>query len=391
MYYTDIIERLAQAGTDKWAVHAEARSMIAAGQDVIEMAIGEPDVAPPEALVDSTISALRSGRTGYAPSTGVPGLRDALATRYTRTTGRRIDAEQIMCFPGTQTALYVVLRAIVGPGDHVLVGDPMYATYEPVIASCGGTVRPVVLRPENGFRIDVADLEANITPRTRAILLNTPHNPTGATLTAADVEAISRLALEHDLWLVSDEVYEELIFAGTSFYSPLARLEVADRVVVVNSISKSHAAPGLRSGWCVGPAEFCEQIRPLSEAVLFGNQPFIADATAEAVTRSSPVATGMAQRFAARAKRLAELVHTETGLRVHLPEAGMFALIDVASTGMDGKTYAYDLLRNGGVGVLPGASFGASLDGWVRVALTRPDEQFDLGCQRIVAHALARG
>ena len=159
-----------------------------------------------------------------------------------------------MCLPGTQTALYAVLRALVGPGDEVLVGDPMYATYEGVVAATGATVVPVPLRPEHGFRMQAADVAARITPRTRVLFLNTPHNPTGAVLTRQDVRALGAVARAHDLWIVSDEVYEEMVFDGGAFASPLDEADLADRTVVIASISKSHAAPGFRSGWCVGPA-----------------------------------------------------------------------------------------------------------------------------------------
>lgn len=391
MKYTDTVARLDEEGPDSWALYRRAKRIIADGGDVIEMAIGEPDIETPSFIVEAAIDALRRGRTGYSESLGELNLRAALADRYTRSTGQPIGPDQVACFPGTQTALYTVMQAIAGPGDDVLLGDPMYATYRPVIASCGSNVLAVPVRPERGFRIDPADIANAITPSTSAILLNTPHNPTGAVLTAKDIREIGAIATEHDVWLVVDEVYEELVFEGTTFCSPLSQPDLADRTIVVNSISKSHAAPGFRSGWCVASASFCERIRPLSEALLFGNQPFIADATAVAVSSPSPVAAGMAERFAARADRLAALLHAETKLRVNRPAAGMFALVDVSAYAADGACYGADLLDNGGVVVLPGSSFGGSLTHWVRVSLTQSDEAFDEGCQRIITHARRLG
>lgn len=361
--------------------------MVADGHDVIGMAIGEPDIATPEYIVEATVDALRNGRTEYSPSLGESNLRTALSQRYTRSTGQPIGADRIACFPGTQTALYVVMRAIAGPGDDVVLGDPMYATYRPVIAASGANPVAVPLRAERGFRIDPSDISAAVTAATSAILLNTPHNPTGAVLTTEDIREIGEIAIEYDVWLVVDEVYEELIFDGAPFCSPLAQPDLADRTIVVNSISKSHAAPGFRSGWCVAPSEFCERMQPLTEAVLFGNQPFIADGTAVAVASPSPVATAMAERFAARADRMITRLHDETALRVNRPAAGMFALVDVSALGLDGAEYAADLLDTAGVAVLPGSSFGCSLDQWVRVSLTCDDEAFDEGCRRMVEHA----
>jgi arginine:pyruvate transaminase len=389
MKFTDAISRLEAAGTDSWGIYRRAQEKRAQGQHIIGMAIGEPDIPTPDAIIESTIQSLQAGRTNYAPSLGDPDLRTALAARYTRTTGRTISPDQIACLPGTQTALYMVMSTIAGPGNDVIVGDPMYATYGPVLAACGATARSVPLRAEAGFRIDADDIAERLTPNTTALLLNSPHNPTGAVLTSGDFDRIGALAREHDLWLVVDEVYEELVFEGATFVSALADPSLADRTIVLNSMSKSHAAPGFRSGWCVAPVGFCERMRPLLEAALFGSPPFIADATAHAVQQPSPVAAGMAKRFAARADRLMTALHQKTDLKVNRPAAGMFALVDASATGMSGYEYAHHLLDHGAVVVMPGSSFGTTIESWVRVALTASDEDFDEGVRRIVAHANA--
>lgn len=390
MRFSSINERLAGLGGAKWEVHARAKAMARAGRDVIRLTIGEPDVPTPERLKDAAYAAMKAGRTGYSDGRGEPGLRAALAEKYSKNRGRAFHPDQVMCFPGTQTALYAVMMAIAEEGAEVLVGDPMYATYEGVIRATGATMVPVPLRPENGFRMAAADVAPLITPRTRAILLTTPHNPTGAILTRADIAALGRLAVEHDLWIISDEVYEDLVFEGAEFVSPLSDPDLAERVVAVSSISKSHAAPGFRSGWCVGSLEFTANLLALSETMLFGNQPFIADMTEQAVREGSEVAGGMRQRFAARADLLAARLERETALRVHRPEAGMFAMVDIAATGLDGESYAFDLLEKTGVAVMPGASFGKTLDTWVRLALTVEDAPFAQAIDRIVAHANAR-
>lgn len=390
MKYTDAIERLDALGGDKWAVYKMARQMMADGRDVIEMAIGEPDVPTPDYLIEAAMTALRAGRTGYAASAGESRLRSALAERYTRQAGREILPEQVLCFPGTQTALYAVISAVAASGDEVILGDPMYATYASVLASTGAQMVPVPLQAANGFRMQAADIEERITAGTSLIFLNTPHNPTGAVLTEQDIADIGAVAKKYDLWLLVDEVYDEMVFSKAPFFTPLSHPDLADRVIVVSSISKSHAAPGFRSGWCIGPAAFCSRLLPMSEAMLFGNQPFLADATIAAVSRPSPVARGMCDRFLHRALRLENILHTRTQLTVQKPEAGMFALVNVSCTGMNSKDYAMDLLLNGGVGVMPGSAFGESLRDWVRIALTKPDDIFDKGCKRIAAHANSR-
>ena len=387
MKFANITERLTGLGSAKWAVHMRAREMRAEGRDIVELTIGEPDVPPETALIEDAATAMRAGRMGYSNGMGEPGLRAALASRYTASTGRDIHPEQVMCLPGTQTSLFTTLMGLVQEGDEVLVGDPMYATYEGCIRATGAAMMPVPLAPENGFRMRAADLEARITPRSRAILLNTPHNPTGAVLTQQDVREIGAVAKKHDLWIISDEVYEEMIFDGVPFASPLAEPDLADRTVIVSSISKSHAAPGFRSGWAIGSTEFTSSLLPVSETMLFGSQPFLADATAAAVSVPSTVAPGMRKRFAARAGYLATRLESESALSVSRPQAGMFALINISSTEMDAAGYAFDLLETAGVAVMPGTSFGTTLDTWVRVALTTSDAALEIACDRIVAHA----
>jgi arginine:pyruvate transaminase len=391
MRNTKITARLSSLGGAKWEVYLKAKELAAQGRDIIDVTIGEPDVPTPTPLIDAAETAMRQGRTTYSNGRGEDGLRAALAHRYSQSTGRNITADQVLCFPGTQTSLFAVLMGVAETGCEVLVGDPMYATYEGVIRASGAEMVPVPLRPENGFRIAADDIAARITQKTTAILLTTPHNPTGSILTEADIDAIGALAIEHNLWIISDEVYEELIFDGATFVSPLSRPELADRVIVVSSISKSHAAPGFRSGWCIGSEAFTETLLPLSETMLFGNQPFIADMTQKAVQDGSDVAPGMRQRFAARAMRLAARLNGNSALKVHLPQAGMFALIDVSSTGLNGNDYAHHLLEHGNVGVMPGSSFGQTLDGWVRIALTVDDAAFDAACDRIIDHARQLG
>lgn len=387
MRYAPVTDRLADLGGAKWEVHALARRMQAAGEAVIELTIGEPDVATPPALLETAARSMAAGRTGYSNGRGEPALVAALAARYTARRGREIGRDQVMCLPGTQTTLYAILQTLVTSGDEVLLGDPMYATYEGLIRATGATVIPVPLRPEAGFRIQPADIAARITPRSRVLFLNSPHNPTGAVLSRDDLAALCQLAADHDLWVLCDEVYEDLCFPGVTFASPLDLPEYADRVIVASSISKSHAAPGFRSGWCVGPAEFCARLLPLSETMLFGSQPFIADMTAEAVSAPSPIAVEMMARFQRRARLIHDALHGRAGIQVHMPQAGMFALLDIRATGLSGDAFARALLAQSKVAVMPGESFGTALAGWVRLSLTQPDDRILEACTRIATFA----
>lgn len=387
MRYASVTDRLAGLGGAKWALHYRARAMKAAGHEIIELTIGEPDVPTPARLIEAATRSMASGRTGYSNGRGEPGVVAALAARYSARRGREFARDQIMCLPGTQTVLYAVLRAMAEAGDEVLIGDPMYATYEGLIAQTGAVAVRVPLRPEHGFRMQPADVAARITSRSRVLFLNTPYNPTGAVLRPDDISALGALAREHDLWILSDEVYEDLVFPNVPFTSPLDLPDLAERTVVASSISKSHAAPGFRSGWCVGPADFCTRLLPLSETMLFGSQPFIGDLTELAVSEHSPVAADMVDRFSRRAEIIARTLDGVGSLRVHRPEAGMFTLVDVRATGLSGSDFAESLLDRHKVAVMPGESFGSGLSGWLRLSLTQPDDRTVEAATRIAAHA----
>jgi len=380
MKYAAITERLAHTGGAKWAIHQRSREMKALGTDIIELTIGEPDLPPDPQLFEVCHQSMLAGRTGYSSGRGEPELLEAIAARYAR---RRagVDTNNVLCFPGTQTALFATMMGLTGPGDGVLVGDPFYATYEGVITASGAHRQSVPLRPENGFRLTAEDLEASITPASRVLLLNSPHNPTGAVLGADEIAEIGAVCRAHDLWIVADEVYEELVFDG-NFASPFDIPELADRVVAVSSISKSHAAPGFRSGWAVGPHEFCEKLLPLSETMLFGNQPFIADMTAFALNSDLTTSAQMREAYKRRSAQFADTLEKLGPLVPYRPQAGMFIIVDVSATGLDGETFAWRLLE-AGVAVMPGSSFGANAGGLIRLSLTVPDEAVTEACQRI--------
>ncbi|MEB2847277.1 aminotransferase class I/II-fold pyridoxal phosphate-dependent enzyme [Rhizobiales bacterium RZME27] len=386
MRYASITDRLAHLGSGRWALHTNARRMKAAGEDIIELTIGEPDVAPDQALLDEASRAMYAGRTRYSNGRGEPAVLKALVDKYSK---RRagVSERNFLCFPGTQTALYGVMTGLVERGDGVLVGDPLYATYEGVIASTGAHMIPVPLRPEKKFHLQAADLERAITPEARVLLLNTPHNPTGAVLSEAEIAAIGEVCRKHDLWIVSDEVYEELIFDGIKFASPFDIPELADRTIAVSSISKSHAAPGFRSGWAAGPEEFCEKVLPVSETMLFGVQPFISDMTALALSKHFDTADVMRGNYARRAEIVAKSFAGSNLVKPMLPEGGMFILLDVTATGLGGEEFAWELLREEKVAVMPGTSFGDQAAGFLRISLTVPEDVLATAMERIAALA----
>ncbi len=382
MHYASITTRLQGLGSDKWHVHLKAKDLRRQGQPVIMLTIGEPDIAVSDELMGILERSMRAGRTGYSNGRGEPSLLEALSQKYSRRSGRAVGAENFVCFPGTQTALYAVMTALVESGDDVLAGDPLYATYDGIIRATGANRVSVPLDPDNGFRLRAADLEKAITPNARVLLLNTPHNPTGAVLSREEISAIGAVCERYGLWIVSDEVYEDLIFNGV-FASPFDDPRLAERTIAVSSISKSHAATGFRSGWCAGSAEFCARLLPLAESMLFGNQPFIADMTAYALSHPSTAAQQMREAFSRRAGMIIEHLSSVGSITCHRPQAGMFLLADVRNTGLSGDEFALRLLDEEQVALMPGEAFGEKINGFVRISLTVPDETIKDACARI--------
>jgi arginine:pyruvate transaminase len=384
MRFAKICNRLSGLGSEKWAVHIEGKRRAALGQPMIFLSIGEPDAPPPEAIMDVANRQMRAGRTRYANNRGEPDLLNALARLYTERTGRTVSTHQFIYLPGTQTALFAAMMTTVDEGDEVLMADPYYATYEGVIAAAGGIARPLRVDPDHGFHLKAADLEKAITPRSRVLLMNTPSNPTGAVFTRAEIEKIGRVCEKHDMWIVSDEVYATLTYGNTVFASPFDVPWLAERTIVVSSISKSHAMPGFRCGWLAGSEAFIERALPVTETMLFGSQPFLEDAAAFALDNHFTEVDDMKRSYERRAKALVTGLRHARKVSAHMPEGGMFVMVDVRKTGLSGEAFARRLLDEEGVVTMPGESFGEGGVGHLRVALTVDEAQIAEACRRIV-------
>ena len=385
MHYSKKTSSLASLGSAKWEVHFAARAMAAAGEPILEMTIGEPDVPPDPRLLAEVTRSLQSGRIGYASGRCEPILAKALVEKY-RPFRPTVTERNFLALPGAQTCLYTIIMAIAEAGDEILVGDPYYATYEGIIRASGAAPVFVPLRPENRFHMTAADLEAKITPNCRALLLNTPHNPTGAVLSAAEIAAIGEVCLRHNLWLISDEVYADMVYEG-DFATPFANPDLDAISLSVGSVSKSFAAPGLRSGWVAAPEEFVDRCQPLAEAMLFGNQPFIADATAWGIANQLTTGKDFGRHCLRRAKMIETILTGCNNLHLHKPEAGMFVLVDIRQTGLNSHDFAMGLLREEKVAVMPGSSFGANLEGYLRLSLTTADEVINQAATRLKNYA----
>ena len=391
MRFSPFVDRIAGKGAAAWSIHFDALRQREAGREVFLLTIGEPDQPPPQAIIAATVEALKRHHTGYAPILGYPALRAAIAARFAQRTGCACASENVAIVPGTQGGLFFALRCLAGPGDEVIVPEPMYATYEAVGGASGAALVNIPLRPERGFHPDLAALARAITPRTRVIWINSPHNPTGAVLERAEIEAIAELCRRHDLWLLSDEVYEDLAFARPHV-SPWSLPGMAERTVVVSSLSKSHAIPGFRLGWVIGPEPLSRHLFNFLLCALYGGPPFIQDGALVALTHELPKVAAMREDYRRRGLRLSAILAEAPKCRTTPPEGGMFVLLDVRATGLASGEFARLLLKEEGVAVLPCDGFGPSGVGQLRVSLTLEDARLEEAGQRIVrfAERLAR-
>jgi len=388
MRFSSLTQRIAGDGAAAWEIHYRALAMQAEGKDVLLLSVGDPDFDTPKPIVDAAVASLRSGHTHYSDIRGKQALRQAIARRHQQRSGQQVDAEQVTVLAGAQCALFCVAQCVLEAGDEVIVPEPMYVTYEAVFGACGAKVVTVPVRPENGFRVDPADVATRITPRTRALALNSPHNPTGASLPRATWEALAELCVAHDLWLLSDEVYSELLYTG-EHVSPASLPGMAERTATINSLSKSHAMTGWRVGWVVGSRELAAHLENLALCMLYGLPDFIQDAAVVALEQELPELESMRETYRQRRDLVCERLGSSPGLKVVKPDGGMFVMVDIRATGLSAQAFSSRLLETEGVSALAGEAFGPSAAGHIRLGLVLDSDKLHDACGRIARCAAA--
>jgi arginine:pyruvate transaminase len=391
MLFSPLVDRISGRGAGAWTVHIEAARRRDAGQDVIFLTVGDPDQSPPEPVIDATIDALRRHRTGYSATVGFPRVREAIAARVQRRTGMPCSADNVVVTPGAQGGLFCALQCLAGPGAEVVVPEPIYATYGGVIGASGARLVTVPLRADRGFHPDLEAIAGAITPRTRVVWINSPHNPTGVVFTAEEIAGIAELCRSRDLWLLSDEVYEDLAFARPHV-SPWSLPDMAERTVVVSSLSKSHAIPGFRFGWIIGPPALSGHLFNLLLSMTYGSPAFIQDGVLPALESELPDVAVLREAYRRRAVLLSQILTDAPNCRVMPPEGGMFVMLDIRGTGLASEDFARALLQRENVAILPSDGFGPSGVGHLRVSLTAPEPRLAEAGRRIVrfAHSLVR-
>jgi arginine:pyruvate transaminase len=364
MRYSSLVERIAGEGADAWVIHYAARTALERGEDVIMLSVGDPDLETPAPVLERAIERLRSGDTHYTPATGRQHLREAIAAAHRARTGQAVEAAHVIFLAGAQNALFATSLCIAGPGDEVIALEPLYPSYPATLEVSGARMVRVTSPASGGFRIDLAALEASITPRTRALFFATPNNPSGAILSAADLAAIGDLARRHSLWVVADEVYAGLAPGGRV---PSLAAELPDQVVTISSLSKSHSMPGWRAGWLVGPRQLVIHVEAMAQCMLFGLPGFIQEAAVTALSVADAAESRIREYCAARRDFLLAGLGGVRGLKCFVPDAGMFMLVDVRDTGLSGYDFMCKLYETERVSVLDGGAFGRETRGFVRV------------------------
>jgi aspartate/methionine/tyrosine aminotransferase len=331
-------------------------------------------------VLERAIERLRAGDTHYTPAAGRRPLREAIAASHRARTGQQVDADNVIFLAGAQNALFCASLCLAGTGDEVIALEPLYPTYPALLTASGARMVRVPAPAAGGFRLDPAALEAAITPRTRAIFFATPNNPSGTILDEADMAAIGELARRHSLWLIADEVYAGLAPTGRV---PGLAASLPDQVVTISSLSKTHAMPGWRAGWLVGPQKLVSHVESLVMCMLFGLPGFIQEAALTAL-QLAPEAELRIREFCAvrRDFLLAELKDVK-GIRCCVPEAGMFTLVDVRETGLSGRDFARELYRAERVSLLDGGAFGRETGGFVRLCFATEEAELREACIRI--------
>jgi arginine:pyruvate transaminase len=381
--------RLGAQAADAWAVHDLAVDRLRRGEDVILLSIGDPDFDTPAPITAAAVQALSSGRTHYAPVGGEPALREAIARQAAHALGFAVPSDQVVVFPGAQAALFALAQCLFEAGDEVIVPEPAYVTYEGLLGAAGAVMRLVPLRPEREFHIDASDVAGAITPRTRGLLLNFPHNPTGALLGPDEAAGIAELCHRHDLVLISDEVYAGLTLGDAPHMSPASVPGMRERTAVVSSLSKSHAMTGWRCGWTVTSEALAGHLRAVARCMFFGMAPFVQDAAVVALRDAGSETAGLREAYRRRARIVTERLTEVPGIHCRLPESGMYVFADVRRMGMSGTRFARELLEAAGVAVTPGEGFGPSGAGHVRITLGVDEARLVEACERIAAFVRA--
>ena len=367
-----------------FVVLARARQLEAEGKNIVHLEIGEPDFATPDNIIEAGISAMQNGYTHYTPAGGIMETRTAVAEFVSRTLKTDVEPTEVVLVPGSKNVLLFTLLACIEEGDEVILPDPGYPAYQSQVEFIGAVPRMVTLREETGFRMDLDELRSLVNKKTRMIIINTPQNPTGGVLTEDDVRVVCELVQEHDLLLVSDEIYSQLVY-GFEHVSPMSHAGMRERTVLMDGLSKSYAMTGWRLGYAVAPKPLAAKLETLminSSSCAAG---FTQIAAIEALStpESEHAVRRMVKVFEHRRNLVVNGLNAMPGVRCAKPQGAFYAFPNIEGTGFDERVLADRLLTEAGVAVLPGTAFGNAGKGYIRLAYTQSEDELKKGLDRI--------
>lgn len=370
------------SGEGALSVFARAKELERQGRSIIHLELGEPDFHPAEPVIGALEKALRAGKDRYCTVAGIPALREELARYLASTRNLQVDPGNIVVAPGCKIALFLTLMSIIEPGDEVLYPDPGFPGYPSITAGFGGTRVSYELAERNQFQPDPEEIAAKISSRTKAILTCSPNNPTGTVYTDAVQRRIAELAVEHDLYVLSDEIYARIIYSDR-YISMLSYPGMAERTVIIDGFSKSFAMTGWRLGYAVAPQHIVEQLDLLAINTYTCVAEFTQYAAIEALRDTTAATPKMVAEFAARREQFVRELNRVPGFRCPHPDGAFYAWVNVTGTGMPAEEVCRIILEEAGVAAIPGAAFGPSGRDFVRFSFASSSATLHEAVERI--------
>lgn len=360
---------------------AEIGTLAATTKDAIDLSIGDPDFKTPDAVIRASFEKTMQGMTHYTEASGLPELREAILKYYDQRYDVKLSLEQIRVTVGASHALFIALAALLNPEDEVIVPQPCFSPYTEEVRVAGGI--PVVLatKPEDGFQIRPADVEKLITDKTKAVIINTPNNPTGSVMSLADAKQLAEIAKQHNIFIMADEVYSDYLMLGSQFV-PMVKY-APDNVITLGSFSKSFAMTGWRIGYLIGPSYLTKAARLVNEGITYSAPAPSQNAALYAISHADEIIPPFANAFEQRLEYIDDQINQIDWLDVSPMRGGIYAFVDIRQTGLDSVEFAQQLLKKAGIIVIPGLAFGQAGEGFIRIAATQPLDVIKTAFDRI--------
>ena len=376
--FSESVERVEPSATLR--ISDLASELEGKGADVVDLSVGEPDFTTPEHIRTEAKASLDRGETGYTPSAGIPDLREAIAHKLREENGLRVERDEVIVTPGAKQALYEVILSLVREGDEVVLLDPAWVSYEAMVKMAGGELNRVTLDPDTGFTLGDTDLAEAVSDDTRLVIVNTPSNPTGGVFSRDELERIRDLAVDHDFWVISDEIYEKIRY-GAEHHSLGAMDGMSGRTVTVNGFSKSYAMTGWRLGYFVAPEEVRDQASKVHSHSVSCATSFAQRGGVAAIDGPQEPVEEMVEAFESRRDTLVDAL-ADAGVEIPKPEGAFYAFVPVGAE--DDAALCEEILQEEYVATTPGSAFG--VPGYMRVSYATSEERIKEGVERVSSY-----